>query len=416
MENIKLHALEDLSTELFNYLRVLSYSEKVIERYRANTKKIAAFMKKKDYKYYSSEVCEKYIKSIIGNGIYQSLKRSKKDKMRCANVLLEYQSTGSVLYRSVQKTYEFKGETGSHMKRYLKYRLSQNISAKTIASDRIYLNRFNDYVRTHNIFKIAEIKKGDILGFIHTLSFFNHGTIHCTLSSLRGFIKYLFVNNYIPIDLSYVIPKDNYKSNSKLPSTYSVDEIAKLLRAVDRGSPKGKRDYAIILLAAKLGLRASDICNLQFENILWNRDSIVLTQGKTGKQIELPLLEEIGNAIIDYLKYARPESKLPYIFIHLIAQFQKLKAPTLHSIISFYMRRAGINYKGKKHGPHALRHSLAGLLLEKMTPLPVITEVLGHKNTESTKDYLRIDLQSLRICALEVPQLNTNFYNDCEVK
>ena len=79
------------------------------------------------------------------------------------------------------------------------------------------------------------------------------------------------------------------------------------------------------------------------------------------------------------------------------------------------MRRAGISYKGKKHGPHALRHSLAGLLLEKMTPLPVITEVLGHENTESTKDYLRIDMQSLRHCALEVPLLNTNFYKNIEV-
>jgi integrase len=110
---------------------------------------------------------------------------------------------------------------------------------------------------------------------------------------LRGFVKYLHANNYIPLDLTYVIPKDNYKKNSKLPSAYSVDEITKLLKAVDRGSPKGKRDYAIILLAARLGLRASDICNLQFENILWDKDSIVLTQGKTGKEIKLPLLKKL---------------------------------------------------------------------------------------------------------------------------
>jgi site-specific recombinase XerD len=416
MEHIESRTLEKLSKELLKYLNSLSYSGATIKRYETDITKISVFMREKNYKYYSSEICEGYIKSIIGNGTYQSLKRNKKNKIRCANALLEYQLTGSIPYRCVKKTYNFSGEPGNHIKRYIKYRLSQNISEKTIASDRIYLNRLNDYLRAHNISKIDEIKKDNILEFIHTLSFFNHATIHCTLSTLKGFVKHLHANNYIPLDLSYVIPKDNYKDNSKLPSTYSPDEIAKLLAAVDRGSPKGKRDYAIILLAAKLGLRASDICNLQFENILWDKDSIVLIQEKTGKEIELPLLEEIGNAIIDYLRFARPKSKFPHIFIHLIPPFQKLKSPTLHSIISFYMRRARICYKGKRHGPHALRHSLAGLLLEKMTPLPVISEVLGHKNTESTKDYLRIDLSSLKNCALNVPPLNTDFYNNKEVR
>lgn len=167
----------------------------------------------------------------------------------------------------------------------------------------------------------------------------------------------------------------------------------------------------MILLAARLGLRASDICGLKFENIQWETNTIVLIQKKTDQKIELPLLEEIGNAIIDYLKYGRPISDLPYVFIRVGQPYSRLEEPTLHSIVSFYLRRAGIEHvTEKKHGPHALRHSLAGVLLEQKTPLPVIAEVLGHNSTESTMSYLRIDLTSLRQCAIEVPPLFLNFY------
>jgi integrase len=184
-----------------------------------------------------------------------------------------------------------------------------------------------------------------------------------------------------------------------------------MLKAVDRGNPRGRRDYAMMLLAARLGLRSSDICGLTFENLLWAQNLIALIQEKTKKRIELPLLTEVGNAIIDYLKYGRPDSDLPYVFLHANHGYRRLQEPTLHSIVCYYMRLAGIaNIDDKKHGPHALRHSLAGFLLEKKTPLPVISEVLGHSSTESTKTYIRMDMDSLRQCALEVPPVSDRYY------
>lgn len=190
-----------------------------------------------------------------------------------------------------------------------------------------------------------------------------------------------------------------------------------LIASIDRTSPKGKRDYAMVLITARLGLRATDVCCLAFKNIRWDQSLILLNQQKTDKKIELPLLLEIGEAIIDYLKYGRPESELPYIFLQVNSPYDRLNRSTLHSIISLYLRRAGIQYKNKrKHGPHALRHSLAGVLLQNKIPVPVISEVLGHKNTESTRYYLRIDLNSLRQCALEVPPVPSAFYERRTVK
>jgi integrase len=163
-------------------------------------------------------------------------------------------------------------------------------------------------------------------------------------------------------------------------------------------------------LAARLGLRASDIANLKFENILWEQSSIHLTQFKTGKKIELPLLSEIGNSLIDYLKYSRPKSDNQFVFLCAHSPFNSINTSVITRIVQNTFVKTGINTKGRRHGPHALRHSLAGRLLEKQITLPVISEVLGHENTESTRFYLRIDLTSLRRCVLEVPTVSQDFY------
>ena len=121
------------------------------------------------------------------------------------------------------------------------------------------------------------------------------------------------------------------------------------------------------------------------------------------------MLEEVGTAIIDYLKYARPELETNIIFLRLIPPIGKLEAPTLHSIVTHHMRRAGIKIDvGKKHGPHALRHSLASALLEENIPLPVISEILGHTHTNSTSIYLKIDIKQLRNCSLQALPFDWN--------
>ena len=207
-----------------------------------------------------------------------------------------------------------------------------------------------------------------------------------------------------------VIPKDNYKSQPHLPSNFSKEETEILLKSVDRGNPKGKRDYAILLLATKLGLRASDIGELKFENILWERSLITFEQRKTGKRIDLPLLPEIGNATIDYMKHGRPVSDESYCFLHVQSPYERIHTSDIKSLVHFHLKRAGINCKNRRHGPHALRHSFAGNLLRGITPLPVISEALGHSSCESTMYYLRIDIDSLRQCALNVPLVPSSFY------
>lgn len=409
--NQLLYSFNTMFEDLLKYLKKLKYSKARITRYCSCAKHIKSFMEDNSITIYNAETCEFFIKHLLENQSYQELNRWNKDEIRCANAVLEYSLTESIAFRSARKKFTFHGAMGNIISDYLKYRKQRNVSKDTLDSNSLYFRRFQDYLETHEIYNFADISQQNILSFIKSRSFYTSATRHCMLCTLRCFLKYLHINDILSVDWSYLVPKDNYKTEAKLPTTYTKEEVESILNAVNRGNPKGKRDYAILLLAARLGLRASDICRMTFENILWKQNIIVLKQQKTGKKIELPLLPEVGNAIIDYLKYARPQSKSSFIFLHVNPAYERMQEPTIHSIVYQYMRYAGIaNIQRKKHGPHALRHSLAGFLLEKKTPLPIISEVLGHTNTETTKSYIRIDLTSLRQCALEVPSLNASFY------
>lgn len=397
--------------DLINYLSKLGYSKASIKKYTQGLERLKQKLISSNICEFNPSVVDSYVKGLTEVAEYKDLSRHSKDKIRIVNVLLEFTMTKRISFRIPKKKYNFNGEIGLIMQEYFTHRRNQNNSEKTLDSIILYLSRLHQYLMDNQINNIIQIKRDVLKGFINTLTLYSSSTLHCTLCALRGFLKFLFQSNYLTQDFSLFVPKDNYKRHAKLPTTYTENEVKNLIKSIDRANPKGKRDYAIILLAARLGLRSSDICDLKFENINWEENTVKLFQRKTCNPIELPLLVEIGNAIIDYLKYARPVSESNYVFLHQTPKYTPLKSPTIHSIVTQYMKAAKIdNFSKKKHGPHALRHSLAGRLLENKTPLPVISEVLGHSNSESTKVYLSIDIETLRECALDVPSLNLNFY------
>jgi integrase len=164
----------------------------------------------------------------------------------------------------------------------------------------------------------------------------------------------------------------------------------------------------MVLLAARLGMRSSDITNLMLSNIDWHKDEISFTTQKTGKFTTLPLTTEIGNAIICYLKQERPECKgCNFIFLRLQKPYRSLQPSALYRIVSKAMRDAGVFVpSGKRKGPHSLRASLASNMLNNNTPLPVISEVLSHSSTDTTKVYLKVDFEQLRRLSLDVPSLS----------
>ena len=249
-----------------------------------------------------------------------------------------------------------------------------------------------------------------IIKYLNSVSIKYKSMMSISIHGLRKFFRHLYLRESIESDLAAFFPRDNYKKQAKLPSTYNVEEIRKMLASVDRSTATGKRNYPILLLATILGLRASDIASLKFENISWENSTVRITQQKTGKELELPLLPEIGNAIIEYLRHGRPKSVSPYVFLLAVRPYTRTSQPVITQIAKKCFADARVNTANKHHGAHALRHTLATLLLEDRVKLPVISEVLGHNSTESTRYYLRVDLPSLRNCALDVPAVGDMFY------
>jgi integrase len=142
-------------------------------------------------------------------------------------------------------------------------------------------------------------------------------------------------------------------------------------------------------LACCLGLRCADIKNLQLDNFHWEDKQLVFTQSKTKTTVSLPLPSEVGWAVIDYLKYGRPQFESPYVFLRHLAPFGPFsEGDHLHQIIANYMRQAHLPTLKKRRGMHSLRHTLASRLLERETPLSVISDILGHTDPDSTKVYL----------------------------
>jgi site-specific recombinase XerD len=407
----KQKTLDMLASEVISYLQKLSYSESRINQYRSAWQRVAAFMKENDLQHYTAIVGEAFIYHLIGDRIYDDLDRWEKDIIQCANVLTEFLETSAVKFRRCQKFRELQGAVGQTMQDYIVYRQSYGISRDTVEGYKLSFQHFISYLEDNGIGNVRLINQQLLINYANQHGFCTPYVRHRDLSVLKGYLRYLYDQRLTETDYSRMVPRDKYVRQPKLPSTYTREEVEALIASIDRSSPKGKRDYAMVLITARLGLRATDVCCLTFENIRWEQSLIVLSQQKTGERIELPLLSEIGEAIIDYLKYGRPKSELPYIFLHLISPYDRLNRSTLHSIVCLYLRRAGIHYeKERRHGPHALRHSLAGVLLAKKTPIPVISEVLGHRNIESTRYYLRIDMNSLRQCALDVPPVSPAFY------
>ncbi|MEN6520065.1 MAG: site-specific integrase [Armatimonadota bacterium] len=219
---------------------------------------------------------------------------------------------------------------------------------------------------------------------------------------LRLFVRFLFREGIAESNWASYIPRFRGFRNEKLPKTWTSDEVELLLSMVDRASPVGKRDYAILLLACRLGMRPSDITSLTLDNLRWDDARIDFTQTKTGKKVMLPLTEDVGEAIIDYLRNARPVSEHREVFLYVCSPYAPLGTENrLHGIISKYRRKAEMPIvEGVSQGMRSLRHNLATRLQQANVPLETIADILGHTSLETTRIYARVDISALRSVAL----------------
>lgn len=266
--------------------------------------------------------------------------------------------------------------------------------------------RFMDYLVSQGIHNCHNISLPVINSYIRTLAGYTYKTIEQNICSIRAFLRHLQDQEVLKENLASKTPMIQARKQTRIPSVWTKQELDALISAIDRGNPKGKRDYAIILLACVLGLRVTDIKNLRFDCFHWEEKKLIFTQSKTKERVTLPIPAEVGWAVIDYLKYGRPKVASPIIFVRHMAPFLPFsEGDHLHQLIRDYMRIAHLPTLKKHRGMHSLRHTAASRMLEQDTPLSVISDILGHADTDSTAVYLKVDISKLKECCLDTPEV-----------
>lgn len=399
--------IKELASNVVEELEIAGYSYNTICGLRASFKRFDAFAEAKGEKFFSEELGRKFLGERYGCWIdYYSepYPKGTKHAIRAVRLLGDYQLHGVIIRRIVKrKGYIKPPQFEKVLTAYEKECESNEYSLRGMRTRLQRLFFFVDYLQLRKIQDVSEITPTIISDYVKIIFPKHEKSIAAILTTLRVFLRFLYQSGYIGTDISLTVPKQSRYYYPPVPSTWNPNEVKKMLNIIDRGNPAGKRDYAILLLVAKLGIRAGDLKSLKLSDLDWASRSINIIQQKTRVQVSYPILDDIGWALIDYLKNSRPECASPYLFLRMKAPFESFgKDANLHNIITKYTRAAGISIpKEKRHGLHSLRHSLASALLEQGTPLPVISDVLGHMDSKSTAVYLRTSMDGLKTCALD---------------
>lgn len=356
-----------------------------------------------------NDFCDANIGTHLSN---ESLKKSQRVYLRATRMIISYQKEGGIENRAPRIEHIYYGVQGEWIQQYLVYLQDiKYLRPSTILQKGKYLYEFYLFLE-NNGFGIENINF-EIIEQFHQSQTYALPSRHNSNSAIRLYLRYLYEMDLVKKDFSIYVLKDNYQKSGNIPTTYTEEEISKTIAIVDRSSAIGKRDYLILLLAAEYGWRSSDIIKFRLDQIDWDKNVIYFRQSKTDIPVEYPLISSIGNAIIDYLKNGRPETDVQEVILSVKTsrKTKPLSGSAISYIVAQYLEKADIkDWHAKKHGPHSFRHSLASNMLKQGISLPIISSVLGHSSSESTKVYLKVDTNNLKLCVLPMPTINSSYY------
>jgi len=397
----------ELQETLEKYIRDNSFSANMLIRISRHFRQLLCFMDMNSLNLYSKKVGKEFLALKAKNNRRKSQSAYNYEKRYIT--LLNGMLDGQWIKKISPKDYNipFPGGFGDYAMDFLeKYIKERRLHEKTRNNYYRSLFKFCERMQFDGIVSLYDINTNNILDFVSSVQ---NCKDHVVII-LKAFLKHLYEEQIIDYRTATILDKIKTRLVKKLPSYYTPMEIMSIEKTVDRKYPMGKRDYAMILLATRLGLRSSDITPLKFSDIDWDNNLIYLEQYKTKRTVELPLLTDVGEAIIDYVRNARPKSRTKYIFLRMSSPYEPLTSTGLYVVINKYFRRSNVSWAKRRHGCHAMRHSLATNMLKKGTPIAIISDSLGHVDSETTMKYIHLNISGLLECSLDVPPVNSDFY------
>ncbi|MDD4439758.1 MAG: site-specific integrase [Tissierellia bacterium] len=398
--------LNELFLAFEEELKRVSYSGARIRDFRRYMRELSTFAQETGVDCFSRQLTKDFLSQKYpvdyGYKLIGSYPKPTRHAHRTMDLLLDFDLHGIIRGRTCARyNHPISEEVEKLVFEFSDYNRQNGISESSISRFNNELKKFMRYLSNNNI-ALNELSENTILSYLGIHIDQHRDTLRKDTRALRKFLVFFYEKGYTKEDLSKDVPPLKSLYHHRIPPVWDADDVKKILAAIDRGNPTGKRNYAILMLVTKTGIRSEDVRNLRFFNLNWDDKKIEFTQSKTKNPISLPLLPDVGWAIIDYLKNGRPKSETDYIFLTHNAPITRLSSETsMSNIIAKYAEIAGVDLNEKMHhGLHSLRHSLASRLLEVKTPLPVISEILGHATPHEVKVYLNTDIEKLRLCAL----------------
>ena len=384
------------------HIKQLGLSESTVRHY---TDEGLAVILKKHYdsgtECYSDELISQltekrrmeYEQGMIGRTSYQNLRKA-------VSMLREFRQTGKITREKVPDwgRRELAPQHKMLLNKFRTHLAMQNnwaeSSVGTVTSvARVFLLGLED----EGVASIETAAMVDIVACATKMLRRYSGGMRSALFGIRAFLHFLHETKITPDDFCKALPEFSCPRKN-FHEGFASDELERLLVQPDTTTAVGKRDYVMMVLAVQSGLRSCDIIRLTFDSINWRTREIRVVQHKTGQPITIPLEPETGNAIADYLLNGRPKSSLPQIFLCHTGAVRALKSRSGSAIVSRYMKRAGI--LSEHRGFHSFRRTFATNLLQNEVSFELIQQLLGHRNMDSMKQYLSIDEQGLKQCAL----------------
>ena len=401
-------SLQQLAEWTICEMERVNYSAHTIKTYQCHFDRVIRFADEVGVEpVFSEEFGDKFLREKYDyppSGTNYHLTSHVRSAISAIRRLGEMQCHGSFSRNHKSRTSrDWIGTDEKPIKSYAEYIAKTGVRKVTLDDKLNRLKVFYDFLAFRKISGVRAIVPQDISDYTLSLQGWSRITIKGQLTELKRYLQFLYKSSFLSDDLSYVIPCVKAPTNMNVPALWSREEIERLLNSIDRGSPIGKRNYAILLLVIQLGIRISDIAEMRLSNLKWERKILEFSQHKTGKFIACPLTDDAGWAVIDYIRYARPQSDEPFLFLTTNAPYSQMAYPSVGGILVRQMRKCGLTKtRGVRSGMHSLRHSLARRLLENDTPLETISGIMGHTTVSASSPYLKVDINGLRECGLSL--------------
>jgi site-specific recombinase XerD len=271
----------------------------------------------------------------------------------------------------------------------------------------IYYVRFaRDFLQHYfgaKVVKLSCLSAADVVRFVrHQAPRLHRKCAKLMTTALRSFLNYARYCGEVDVDLAAAVPIVPNWSMASIPRAIAPEQVRQLLASIDRHTATGRRDYAIVLLLARLGLRSGEVASLKLDDINW-KTGMLSVHGKSGHRNELPLPPDVGKAIAAYLKNGRPPSISRCVFLRARAPACAFQGScAIGSIVRHRLQRSGVD--APTFGAHQFRHGLATAMLRRGASLGEIGDLLGHRYPQTTMIYTKVDLKALRKLAPPWPE------------